>query len=152
MKLKLFSVALSMVFFMFSCGDDDPVFEPPASEYSTLELSLHGGSEKRWNLKKELLNGKDITSSFKTCELDNVYLYDASNKYSIDAGTEKCTENPEADVNRGYFKMDEEKMELELGLSDTTYFVSIKELTSEKLQWSIEIENGDVIDRTFSTN
>ena len=151
-KYCLFIVAAT--FFVSSCGNDDPptVDENPTSAYSTLELSLHDGDEKRWTLTKEVFNGTDITGSFDACELDNVYIYDIFDVYGIDAGASKCEVNPEEDFRRGYFELNEEEMTMKLGFSDTSYVVDIKELSSEMLQWSVKIESGDVIERTFTAN
>ena len=137
-------VAIAIV---YSCGSNEPD-EPTESEFTQTELALHGGDSKYWILSKETFNGVDITASYLECELDNVYIFDKYENHSIDAGSTKCENNPEPDVKRGYYKLDEANSTLEIGSSDTIYTVRIMELSTSILKWDIEVD-GEVIEKTF---
>lgn len=153
MKINLAFLLVLTGFLFDSCKDDDtPPPPPPASIYNETELSLHNGDQKRWTLTKELFNGTDITSSLKDCELDNVYIFEAPDNYNIDAGGTKCPENPEADVRRGYFEFGTDQKTIKLGFADTSYVVTISKLESETFVWTVKVESGDEIERTFSAD
>ncbi|MFY0674585.1 MAG: lipocalin family protein [Bacteroidia bacterium] len=147
MKSVYFVISLAFLLSIYSCGTNGSD-EQPEPEFTQSQLALHGGDSKFWMLTKENYNGIDITASYKACELDNVYIFDKYDNQSIDAGATKCQDNPEPDVKRGYYKLDEVNNTLEIGSADTIYTVNILELSTSKLKWDIEVD-GEVIERIF---
>ncbi|MGB0429467.1 MAG: lipocalin family protein [Bacteroidia bacterium] len=148
MKLFKFSIALSFVLFMAACGSDSED-ESPQPTYTAKELALHGGDSKYWVLTKELYNQVDITASYQPCELDNVYIFDKYDNYSIDAGPTTCVNDPEPDVSRGVFELDETNNTLTITQPDTSFTANIITLESASLVWEITVD-GEVIQKTFS--
>ncbi len=147
MKTFQFFATTLIALFISACGTDD-TDETPQDNYTTKELALHGGNSKYWVLTKELYNGTDITASYQECEIDNVYIYDKYDNYSIDAGPTKCTNNPEPDVSRGVYELDETANTLTITRPDSTLTANILALESSKLQIEFTVD-GEVIQRTF---
>jgi hypothetical protein len=147
MKNLYLLAILSLMVSIYSCGTDD-TDEQPEPEFTQTQLSLHGGDSKYWVLTKENYNGVDITASYQECELDNVYIFDKYDNHTIDAGPTKCENNPEPDVSRGYYELDEANNTLEIGSADTSYTVNVIELSTSILKWDIEVD-GEVIEKTF---
>lgn len=147
MKNVYFFASVTLMSLIIACGGGE-TDEPTEPEFTATELALHGGDSKYWVLNKELYNGNDITASYQTCELDNVYILDKYENYQIDAGPTTCPNNPEADLVRGYYELDEVNNLLTLGNNDTVYTANLIEVASDILKWNIEVE-GEQIERTF---
>ena len=148
MKQLLYILAITSVSMVYSCGSDG-TDEEQQPEFTAMQLALHGGDSKFWILTQEKYNGVDITASYQACELDNVYIYDQYENQSVDAGPTTCENNPEPDVKRGYYELDEANKTLEIGNSDTIYVVNILNLSASELKWQIEVD-GEMIERTFN--
>jgi len=147
MKTFSFSLIASLGLLFFSSCDkqDEPDDEPT---YTEAELSLHAAGTKYWLLHQEFFDGKDITSSYKECEIDNVHIFDTYGNYNIDAGVTKCPQNPEENLVRGYYKLDEEKQTLEIGYADTVVNATLVKLSTDELSWETEVE-GIKVSKTY---
>lgn len=149
MKTSLLMFALLLVSLIYvSCGDDEPKTDDSQTEYTEKELSLHGGNQRYWKLKGDLYNGIDLMQSYGECEKDNIYLFDIHGNYNIDAGATKCATNPEPDLVRGYYELDEAKNTLLLSFGDTIFTANIMELSAEVLTWQ-RVVQGDTIQKSY---
>lgn len=149
MKTLSLSLLACLGLLLFTaCGKDDEPEKPDASVYTEAELSLHAGATKYWLLHQELFDGRDITSSYKSCEKDDVHTFDTYGNYNIDAGVSKCSDNPEPDLVRGYFKLDEENQTIELGYQDTVFNCTLLKLATDELGIEYEVE-GTKVQKTY---
>jgi len=146
--LLLGCLALFISVTYVSCGNDEPTTDDNPSEYTEKELSLHGGNQRYWKLKSDLYNNTDLMQSYKACEKDNIHVFDIHGNYNIDAGATKCTDNPEPDLLRGYYELNEEKNTILLSYGDTTFTADIIELSAEILHWQREVD-GAIIQKTY---
>ncbi|MBI1184916.1 hypothetical protein GC194_11635 [bacterium] len=142
----LFSLAIASTVFFSACSKKDNNDYPV--KYSDKELALQGGEEKYWLLSKELYNGEDITASFQPCEMDNVFKFDIYKNYSVDAGPTTCENNPEPDVVRGSYELDETKNTLKISTKDSVFTATLLDLETSKLRWQVEV-GGETIEQTF---
>ena len=148
MKIKTLFAAVLTGLLMASCGSDESS-DPPKTEYSDKELSLHGGLEKFWLLSNEKIGGTDVTGTYKPCQLDDTYSFDVNDRYAISAGDTYCQDNPEPETIPGYFKFDEANSTLELSTADTVITVNILELSASTLKWKTTTDDGEW-ERTYT--
>lgn len=135
MKKTIFYFALTSLFAIYSCTNDDDITTPPTPPQKTQQDLL---SQNTWKVSSVIANGSDIWGSFlvSDCYKDNDYYFRKDNRLVIYDNTSKCDmADPDSVINNYELIVGKNKIYMDVSLAgsfnvkDTTDIILLNETT-----------------------